>query len=232
MKIIVLYGIGEVGKRSELLKIKKHFSSDLISEVDLKKDDLKSVQNLILASPLFETGKRLIVVENASSALDLNEQVLSFGNKLNQGNDELYLAVLAPVLKNDSVLFKSAQALKAKLLNFEGEEEVSAFPFLDKLIEGKKEAFLELDKLLEAYNGVYVLSMIFYLLRRNILPPPASVFAKKKIEQQKAKYQTNNWLRLYEKTLETEFKIKNGQISEKLGLVMLTQYFLSEAKRL
>lgn len=218
MKIVLLHGVNEANKRDELLKIKKYFSADFITSLDVKSVDLRDVQNSILATPLFGTGKRLVVLENTPVGFDLE--------KIPIAGPELYLTILADQLKNDSLLLKSAQKVKAKIISFEEEKGTLVFPFLDRLIERKKEVFCELEKMLERYNGIYLLSMIYYLLRRNILPLPVSSFLQSKIKQQKKHYQDNDWAELYKKTLEVEFKIKNGLISEKIGIFWLTEYFI------
>lgn len=220
MKIIVLYGPGEVGKRTEALKIRKQFSPEDITVVDSKQSSQDSVQNILQSTQLFSVGKRLVVYDNVSEKLDLSH--------LTSGEETLTLLILAASLRNDSMLLQSAKKVKAALMQFEGEREVSAFPFLDALIEKKKTCFLELEKLLDEYGGIYVLSMIFYLLRRNILPLPPSPFAQKKIMQQKKGYSFTDWKRLYQLTLETEFKIKSGLINERVGLTGLALSFTSD----
>lgn len=217
MKIILLYGPGEAGKRTEGLNIRKFFPREAISQIDLKQASLKDLENLILARPLFETGPRLIVAENVSEKTDLKG--------LRQGS-ELTLLLMAPSLKADSALLKSAKESGVKIILFEGEKEILAFPYLDYLIERKKQVFMELEKLLEVYGGMYILSMVYYLLRRNLLPP-ASSFMQKKVQGQKLLYQPADWQALYKLALLTEFNIKSGVVPEKQGLISLTQAFIS-----
>jgi DNA polymerase III delta subunit len=217
MKIILLHGPGEVAKRNELLKIKKQFNSDNQAVIDLKQSDLNALHNLLMTTPLFDSGKRLIIIENAPVSLDLSEV---------SGGENLDLVVVAGSLPAASVLLKSAQKLSAKILVFEGEREISAFPFLDSLLEKKPAAFIHLNKLLEQYNEMYILSMVYYGLRRNILPLPASSFVQKKVIQQKKLYQDNDWIKLYQLTLLTEFEIKSGALTSGLALTKLVQQFI------
>ncbi|KKR80843.1 MAG: hypothetical protein UU73_C0002G0172 [Candidatus Daviesbacteria bacterium GW2011_GWA1_41_61] len=218
MKIALLHGPGEVGKRSELLKIRSHFSRNLVSIVDLKQDDIAKIEEIMLSQPLLFEGRRLVLVENAPETLDLE--------KLPKLAGELFLAVMAPSLKNDSLILKSAHKLGAKILLFEGEKELSAFPFLDALLEKKPQAFSELQKLLLDYGWVYVVTMIYYGLRRNLLPLPPQGFIQRKILAQRQNFHPQDFEQLYKLALQTEFNIKNGAMAEKVALAKLVQAFI------
>ncbi|MDO8638344.1 MAG: hypothetical protein Q7R43_02120 [Candidatus Daviesbacteria bacterium] len=218
MNIILLYGAGEVGKRNYLLKIKKEFSSDQISQVDLKQDNISDLELKISSGSLFESGERLIMVENVPDKMDLENL------KKLDGGVTLVLVAGHPSLA--SLILQSAKKLNAKIYSFEGEKELNVFPFLDNLIERKKEAFVELEKLLSEYGAMYILTMIYYLLRRNILPLPSSDFMKKKIQKQKMEFSLKNFEKFYFLTLQTEFKIKSGLTEEKVALTSLVRNFI------
>lgn len=218
MKIALLHGPGEVGKRDELLKIRRHFNRELVTIIDLKQDDPGKLEEAILSQSLFDEGKRLISVENAPDKFDLQ--------KLPQPKGEVFLAVSAASLTSDSVLLKSAQKLAAKILLFEGEKELSAFPFLDALLEKKPQAFQELEKLFLEYGWVYIITMIYYGLRRNFLPLPHSAFAQKKIKSQKNNFSSIQLEQLYKLVLSTEFSIKSGTTTEKAALIKVVQSFI------
>lgn len=217
MKVILLTGVGEGQKRNELLKIKRQFSPETVSALDLKEDSLSELEKAIRLLPLFGEEK-LVIAENAPDQLDLS---------LWNPNNDLTLVLLSQNPKENSPLLRSIQERRGKIINCPGEKELSAFPFLDCLIEQKKQTFLELAKLLETYGGIYTLTMIYYLLRRNILPPPLSSFIQKKIAEQGKKYNLADWSRLYRLCLQTEFKIKSGLISENLGLTFLAEKIVS-----
>jgi len=217
MKIILLYGPGEVGKRNEALRVRKQFSPEDITHLDLK-GGLKELELSLVSPSLFESGPRLIVAENTPETSDLQ--------KLNGGGN-LTLLLLSGSLKAGSLLLESTKKLGGKITLFEGEKEVTAFPFLDALIEKRSQAFVELQKLLAGYGGMYVLSMIYYLLRRNLLPLPASIFMQQKVKSQKREYQLTDWVGMYRRVLETEFNIKSGFMTEELGLIFLTEKFLA-----
>ncbi len=218
MNLIVLYGPGEVSKRAALAKIKKEYTPDSMIILDLKVKNKADLEVALASTSLFDGGKRLVVAENAGDTLSLKNI------KLNDQN--LTLVVVAGSLKTVSVLLSDAKSLQAKIYLFEGEKEISAFPFLDALVEGKSAAYVELNKLLGQYGGMYVYSMIYYLLRRNILPLPQSDFAKKKIIQQKQKYKEEDFIKFYKLTLESEFSIKKGILPENLALTKLVTDFI------
>lgn len=218
MKIVVLTGPGEVGKRGELLKIKQQFASENITTLDLKQASLTELTTSLSSRSLFETGKRLVVAENAPEKLDLEE--------LGKIIEEVILVLVAASPRSDSKLLQSTKKIGARVIGFEGEKELSAFPFVDALLEGKKEALIELPKLLEEYGGMYILTMIFYGLRRNLLPLPSSGFMQKKILSQKKRFSESDWEKLYGLTLEAESSIKSGLLPEKLALVRLVHSIL------
>lgn len=217
MKMILLHGPGEVGKRTESLRLRKMFSSECVTLLDLKQEGLDKLEVALASVPLFESSQRLVVAENVPEKLDLST--------LSAGGEDLTLLLLSGSLKSTSPLLQSAQKQKAKIYSFEGEKELSVFPFLDCLLEWKKEAFLELKKLLAEYEWIYILTMVYYGLRRNILPLPASSYARSKIETQKRKFKLEDFENLYRLTLETEFAIKMGKIPPDVGLTRLVQEF-------
>lgn len=222
MKIIVLYGSGESKKRGEAQEIKRQFSSDVISYFDLSIKKISDIELALSFLSLFNASDRLIVIENTPDDLDLKRLV-----KINNPTTLLFLA-LSP--RANSKLLSSAKEINAKAINFEAEKEVSAFPYLDNLIEGKKEAFGELQKLLDEYGGMYVLSMIYYLLRRNLLPMPPSSFMQNKIKSQTQKISLKDWQKLYLLTLKTDFSIKSGTLPETIALTKLTQEFVNHLR--
>ncbi|KKS14133.1 hypothetical protein A2617_00465 [Candidatus Daviesbacteria bacterium RIFOXYD1_FULL_41_10] len=219
MKIILLVGPGEVSKRNELLKIKRQYPPENISQIDLKTQDASVLEVGLASSGLFETGAKLVIGENVPDKLDLK--------KINLGTGETTLVMVADSPKATSKLLESAKALKAQVLSFEGEKETSMFPFLDKLIEQKKEALIELEKYREEWGSMYVITMVYYLLRRNILPLPQSAYAAGKIKEQKKKYSLQNFTKLYYLAIQAEYNIKNGDMDEKGALTRLAYSFIS-----
>lgn len=222
MKIVVLYGLGESKKREELLRIKQQFLPDVVSILDLSVKNISDVDLMLTSQSLFDASDKLIIIENTPDDLDLKKLV-----KINNPATLLFLA-LSP--RANSKLLSSAKEINAKAINFEAEKEVSAFSYLDNLIEGKKEAFGELQKLLDEYGGMYVLSMIYYLLRRNLLPLPPSSFMQNKIKSQTQKISLKDWQEFYLLTLKTDFAIKSGTLPENIALTKLTQEFVSHLR--
>ena len=217
MIIVVLHGAGEVSKRLYLSRLKAKYDAQSIEVVDFKQSSLQALNTLINSGSLF-SDKRLIVVENTPDSFNLGE--------LTTGDDSVNLVLVAASPDSSKPLLKSAAEKKVVIMPFEGEKETSAFPFLDALLEGKKSAFVELEKLREEYGWVYVLTMIYYALRRNLLPLPSSGFMQKKVIAQKSRFEDKIWPKLYEKTLQTEYAIKSGLLYERLGLTKLVHFFM------
>ncbi len=217
MKITLLHGLGEVAKRNQLSQIKKGFAADAVTILDFKQAGLSQIKMMISSGSLF-ADKRLVVVENTPDDCDVAELVSS--------DISVELVLVAGSPSATKPLIKSAQQQKIMVLHFDGEKEVSAFPFLDALLEKRPEAYTELEKLLEEYGEMYVLTMMYYALRRNLLPLPASDFAKKKIIQQKKLYQTDDFARMYKQALELEHGFKTGSLEPHAALTsLIADYF-------
>lgn len=219
MKITVLTGAGESAKRAWLMKYKEQFEDLGVDEVDLQTQPLTALMQRLLTPALF-SRKQLLIIENAPAGLDLQKLT-------SEKVQDMEMVILTSQLSSTSTLYKSAKELLFQVLNFDADKELSAFPYLDKLIERDRSVFLELDKLLREYGGMYILSMIYYLLRRNLLPLPQNSFIRNKIKGQKLKVNEDSWQNLYYLILETEFKIKNGLTDEKSGLADLTLHWLT-----
>ncbi len=217
MTIVILHGAGEVSKRLYLSRLKAKYDTQSVESVDFKQSSLQALNTLINSGSLF-SDKRLIVVENVTDQCDLNQ--------LQTTDESVNLVLVGAALDASKPLLKSAVEKKAVIVPFEGEKETSAFPFLDALLEGKKSAFVELEKLREDYGWVYVLTMIYYALRRNLLPLPSSSFMKKKVLSQKSRFQTKDWQDFYYQTLQTEFAIKSGLAEERGALTQLVHFFV------
>ncbi len=208
MKISYLTGPGQVGKRDYLRRLKKKYSEDNIITIDLKTDSLEKLSVSLVSVSLFGDSNRLVVVENPPETLALGTPLPDDPN--------LFLVILT-----DS-LTRLPKISTATVIAFEGDKETTAFGLIDAVLEGRKPAALiEVEKLLNQHGGIYLLSMIFYGLRRNLLPLPESLFTKNKIIRQKPNFQPESWAPMYNLVLQTDWKLKTGQVSEALGLERL-----------
>lgn len=218
MKLVILSGLGETKKREALFQLKQRFTTDLVTTVDLKENSIAQLKNIIFSTPLFFKEARLVVVENCPDKFDL-EAVFQKENQI---------ALILVMANPHQEVIKKAQTLQAQIMSFPEEKETSVFPYLDYLIERKEASFLELNKLLQNYNWMYILTMIYYLLRRNLLPLPASEFARKKIIAQQKFLKEESLEKLYLLTLQTEYKIKNGLMEGNTALYFLTEKIIKE----
>lgn len=210
MKLIILAGNGEVLKRAEKLKIQKSFPKDLVVCLDFKLTNLGQIQTIINSPSLLNFGPRLIVIENLTDKIDLS--------KLQSSDPDLTVLILG----NFNSQFLNQARQQAEVLTFNEEEEVSIFPFLDSLIEGKKGAYESFESL-KQMGGMYLLTMIYYSLRRNFLPTK-SAFLKSKISRQKRGL---DFKHLYRRVLEVEYQIKSGTVDELNGLSKLVRQFVT-----
>ncbi|MBI2595229.1 hypothetical protein HYW46_00650 [Candidatus Daviesbacteria bacterium] len=215
MNLIIMHGSGLSALSHKLSAIKKGFDQISITELNCKDVGLGQVLAAIATPQLF-SDKRLVILEGFDPGFKLT----------GLPEDENLTVVLKSnkKLTASSEILKSTASSKPQVILFEEKGETNIFPFLDMLAEKKGGAFGQLENYLEEWGGQYVLTMIFYMLRRLILPvkklPP---FIAKKIELQKKNFRLEKITFLYKEALETDFKIKNGLIGDKLGLTMLVE---------
>lgn len=197
--------------------LKKDFDAESITELSFKNSSLGELKLESQSVSLF-SEKRLIILEDFS---DINLEDLP------QDENLTIILKFSKTLPSNSLLLKQAQKLKAQIIPFSEEKEQSVFPFLDALAEKNPKALVFLESLYKDYGSQYLLTMIFYLLRRMVvgaknLPP----FVVKKMEAQKRNFPLERINYFYKKTLETDFKIKSGLIDEKMALFSLSEEFL------
>lgn len=216
MEILLIYGGDLISSYNKLLEIKNKFNSLEITELDKKFLDF----NLEFLTQGLFSSNRLIILKEIDEDFNLKEIP-----KIDNLTVCLYLAKeISPV----SPILKEAKSLSAKIYYFPKEREITPFLYLDLLAEKNPKAFEELEKLYSLYGGQYLFSMIYYLLRRNTQEPKQSIFAQQKISKQKLNFPLSRLNLLYRNTLETDFKIKQGLMEEKLGLFLLTEKFLTQ----
>ncbi len=220
MKLIILHGNGLVSKSLKISQIKKEFEQLSINEISGK--EIPFVQAVVnLSTPQLFSDKRLVVLEN------FNPEEIDFA-KFPQDEALTILLNFPKPLPQNSNLLKDSLSKNAQIILLSEAEEKNIFPFLDSLANKDPRSLISLDKLLNDFGGQYILTMIFYMLRRLIqnpkkLPP----FILQKIEKQKQNFPLEKITSLYKTAIETDYKIKSGLIEEKIGLTLLTNKILS-----
>lgn len=213
MSIVLIHGNAVIAKLNKISAFKKDFDPLSISEFNGKSLSLLQVLPEISTGGLF-TEKRLVVLEDFEN--DLNLDIIPDDESLT-----VILKFSKPLPANSKIL-KQANLKKITIFNLTEKDETSIFPFLDNLSEKKKTALKDLDPLLSELGGQYLLTMIFYMLRRLITTPKnLPPFVIKKIESQKRNFSIDKVIDLYKEGLETDLKIKSGLIDEKTGLTLL-----------
>lgn len=219
MNLIILHGNGVVALSQKITQIKKEFDSLAIFEFNGKKSNLEGILAEISTGGLF-SEKRLVILEEFEG-IDLEKLPL---------DEELTLVLkYGKNLASNSLVLKKAIALKAKIISLTEKDEVLIFPFLDALAEkNKKQVFDRLDKLLSDYGGQYMLTMIFFMLRRFLfIPKNLPSFVIKKIEFQQKQFSKEKIKTLYREAIETDFRIKKGLVEEKMGIFLLVEKILT-----
>ncbi len=213
MRVLLLHGPGEVGSRKKLAALKDTFNGEIrtcgsqITQIEL--NDLLSQQSLF-------SEKRLVILENPPESLKIEKE----------GDADLIIWISKDIDERRS-LFKSLKEIKAEVTNFPEAREVSVFPFLDSLAEGKKEAFLELKKLNNGgFDTQYYITMIFYMLRSLVVTPKnAPPFVKNKLQKQRSRFTQDKLKEFYKYILEIDFKIKSGLIENDQAQFLLVNKF-------
>jgi DNA polymerase III delta subunit len=213
MNIYIFAGNNSVLISDKIMELKKSFAREAITEIDGKNTPIEQIIVQLSSTSLF-SEKRLVILDNADEKIDL---------KLLPENEDVTLVFRFPkVLPASSRLLKQAAGFKVKVHQITEQEEASIFPLIDLLADKNPRAISEVDYRIDEHGGQYILTMIFYMLRRmvqknNKLPS----FVQRKIESQKRNFPLEKIKELYRDVLETDFKIKSGKIDERLGLTLL-----------
>lgn len=218
MRLIILHGSGLSAIANKIFATRKNFDPLAVTEINCKEKDLGQVLAEISTPQLF-AEQRLVVLENLEPASDLSKL---------PGDEKLTIALkFSKKLLPASEILKSTLRFKPQTILLEEKDETSIFPFLDMLGEKNKRAFGELGKYLEEWGGQYVLTMIFYFLRRMVISSKKMPsFMAAKIDRQKKNFNLEKIQELYKEVIETDFRIKSGLIEEKLALTLLVEKIL------
>jgi DNA polymerase III delta subunit len=219
MKIILIHGNASVAILDKIQIIKKDFSSDQITVLDGKQVNWSNIV-MTISSPQLFVDKQLFIIENMDEAITLEKLV---------GTDSTTVILkISKQLAANSKLLKEAMAQKAEVISLTEKDEVSVFPFLDSLAEKNSRSFVQLEQLFESFGGQYILTMIFFMLRRLVAPPKnLPPFVLKKMENQKKNFSLEKIRQSYKEAILTDFKIKNGLIEERMGITLLVQNILN-----
>ncbi len=219
MNLLILYGNGLVAMQEKITSVKKNF--DLTSIVEISGKELSFNQAVLnLSTPTLFSDKRLIILENFDETIQLD--------KIPDDDSLTVVIKFAKSIPSSSQLFSQAAKLKAQIIFFNEEKEISIFPFLDYLTNKDAKALTFLDKLLKEYGSQYILTMLFYMLRRLVLTPKnTSTFNLKKIEKGKINFPKDKMAYFYQEIITTDFKIKSGLMDEKQGLNLLVLRILA-----
>lgn len=218
MKIILVHGAGLGNGYKKIQQIKKEFTGE-VKEFRGKDIEYRDLEMEVMGGRGLFSDKKLIILENLEKNFDLK--------KINEFADVTLVLFFTKNLTANNAYLKLARELKFDIYFFAETDEVSVFPFLDMLAEKKIGALSEFEKLYAKYGGQYILTMIFYQLRKFILTPKKLPdFVLKKINRQKQYFTNQRVKELYKYVLETDYKIKNGLIDEKLGITLVCQKFL------
>lgn len=216
MKLILVHGSLQEAVLNKTGTIKKEFDPLSITEAS------GTGAGFSLSSPSLFSSKRLIVLENPD--IKLVEKAV-----LEKDPDLTILIRFSKSLEKSSAVLKKVLEIGGEVILFEENNLTSIFPFLDMLGTKNRSAFKEFEKNYSEFGGQYLLTMLAYFLRRMIQKPKSnSDFMRQKIENQKKNFSQEQITDIYKEIIETDFRIKQGLVEEKLGVTMLVQKVLNK----
>lgn len=215
MKLILLHGSFQDGLLKKLVQIKKEFDSLSVTEI------ADTGPGFNISSPGLFSEKRLLILENPD--IKVVEKVIS-----EKDPDLTVVLKFKKSLEKSSVILKKVLEAGGEVMVFDENNQTSIFPLLDMLGTKSKAAFKEFEKNYPEFGGQYLLTMLAYFLRRMIAKPKStSDFMRQKIASQKKNFSLEKIENLYKEIIETDFKIKQGLVEEKLGVTLLVQKILA-----
>jgi DNA polymerase III delta subunit len=215
MKLVLIHGNLQDSVIKKITQIKKEFDPLSITEIS----DVGIGFNL--SSPSLFSEKRLVILENP----DIKAVEKAAEEK---DPDLTVLIKFSKTLEKSSAVLKKVIETKGEILTFDEANQTSIFPFLDMLGTKNRNSFKEFEKNYSEYGGQYLLTMLAYFLRRMVQKPKSSSdFMRQKIESQKRNFDLEKIKKLYKEIIETDLRIKQGLIEEKLALTMLVQNILN-----
>ncbi len=219
MILTLIHGNALGSISDKIIDIKKNFVLDEISEFNAKNDDFNLVL-LEVATPQLFSQTRLIILENYEEKLDID--------KLSIDPEVQIIFRFSKELSAKNFLLEEIKKRKGQIILLSEKDEKRVFKFLDYLTEKDKKVFSELEKLYDEFGGQYILTMIFFQLRKFITPNSnLPSFVLQKLDNQKKFFNYEKILNTYRDVLETDYKIKSGEIDDKTALTLLINRIIS-----
>ncbi len=211
MMLLLLHGPAKNASRKKLLEIKQKFDQNNVIVYE-EGVDLQTILGGLSTGSLFQE-QQLIILENPAEDFAFDSSYINLHSSLVLWFDH-------------EVDVKKWSGFEP--LFFPESREISVFPFLDLLADGKAQAFLEIEKLKNTgFDVHYLITMIFYLLRNLVATPPnAPDFVKRKLIKQRIRFDIGGIKSLYKDILEIDFKIKSGLLEKPQAEFLLVNKFL------
>ncbi len=215
-KLQLLHGPAVNNSRHKLNSIREKFDADNVVVFDERSETQEIVGSLMTQS-IF-VGEKLFILENPSE--DLNLPLIT--------SDLVLVIWFDHTVTEKKPIMDWAKKLKAEILFFPEDREVSVFPFLDYLANEDQKAFLEIKKLKNGgFDIFYFLTMTFYLLRNLVnTPKKAPQFVRQKLDKQRKNFDLQKITKLYEEMLELDFKLKSGLLDQNQAEFLLVNKFI------
>jgi DNA polymerase III delta subunit len=216
--VIIIHGNGLTAISRKVTEIRGKFDPLSVQEFFGKQTGFDQAAVNFATGGLFAEEKVVILEDFEAKEIDLEkltDPAVTFVLKFTKA------------LPANSALLKNSSAAKLQVFNFTEAEETNIFPFLDRLAEKNPRVLGEVDKLLDEFGSQYLLTMIYYMLRRMVLSSKKlPSFVAQKIAKQKLNFPGEKLTAIYKAGLETDYKIKNGLIDDKMGISLLINTIL------
>lgn len=219
MKITLLCGAGINSLLNKLSEIKGRYSTLEILELEGRDLDLNRLTLEVGSGGLF-SKRRLLIIRNLDAKINFES--------IAQDENLHLVLIFNKTFNSESGILKWVKGRGGEIFAFNEGDERSIFPFLDLLAMKDLRALVEFESLYQKFGGQYLLTMVFYLLRKYILPAKKMPdWVVKKQVSQRASFTPERINNLYRECLEADFKIKSGLMDEKIGLTLLLNKFYS-----
>jgi len=217
MQISIIHGSDKVAARKKLQQLADKYESLSVVRASGGEITVDFLVNNLRGGDLFVTQK-LVVLENPDSEMD-------WGRLGNAEEVELVL-YFDKELPVTSRFFKEEYFKKARIMGFEAPPDKSIFEWLDLVADKNPRVFEMLDRLQKEFGEQYLLTMLFYLLRRQVMPSSGGM--KSKLERQRQSFPIERIEELYKTAIEYDYQTKRGLIEGRTALFLVVERFMSK----
>lgn len=221
MPVVIFHGDNNLVIANKIDEMRKSYPVDSIERVSLKNESFEQLL-IKLNTASFFSDQRLFIVD------DCDEKKVDL-SRINVDSHTTLVLIFTKELTGSSAVLKLAEEKHYRIFALSQPQDKRIFTFLDLIAEKNNKAFSMVDELVDDFGGVYILTMLVFLLRRLVLPiGKVPSFVEGKLKKQKGNFSAKNLTDLYKQTLQADYRFKTGKGDERTELLLLLQNFLKK----